>query len=200
MSALQIINVVLNSLGGGVLILSAFCALFGKIIINRLKHKEVSEHELKLSEFRAKLNKELETYLPAVSSFYEVTQTKHLKIFEEKLQTYKKIVERISEILANFDLHINLPPIELDQQRNLSHQRYRQFINERNDIIANLTLIAPYDVVDAADDLLEHLRQIAEGIQDWEWSVIKNKSGVLLDRMRLDLKIESVSYKFQDHP
>lgn len=132
---------------------------------------------------------------------FEALKTKHLKLYELKIDIYKSATNRIAAILADFDFHEDLSQENMnDQQRKFWHQRYKKFHKEKNTIISNLSLIAPTKVVNATKDLFEYLRQIIDDQKDWDWSTIKDKTQTLLNEMRADIDIDLTPIDFKNHP
>ena len=158
------------SIGVGGAIIFALSSWLGKVWAGKILEKE--KHDL---------SGELEKTKRELDIIKETT----LRFQNDKLLTYRAVIDVVSKILAAFDAH---------QFGRLSSEeaahRFDDFNEQRLRIYGYLAMLAPQSVMDAQDNLMDHLIKISMGSADYEWEKVRELAIAMLNEVRMDIGID----------
>lgn len=168
--AFKIITAMIASIGAGGAIILALSNWLGKIwadrIIENKKHQLSSELEI-------------------IKRDLDITKETTLRFQNDKLHIYRSVIDVIASILAVLDAHLagRLPSDE-------AGARLHEFNEQRIRIYGYLAMIAPQDVMDAQDKLIDNLLLVANGGAVYEWGQVRDNALALLNAIRVDVGID----------
>jgi hypothetical protein len=196
----QIALTILGSVGTTGIIVFALSSWLGKVWANRLMDKERHSYELELTNLSADLESknqkalanikhQKEQSLEFVKSDLNIFKEKHLKGFNDKMQIYRLMIDIIAEVLGDFDTFTAtgkpFPP-----------ERFDALNRARIKIYGYIGMIAPQAVMDAQDQLIDYLLQVAHGGKPYVWLTVREFGLVLINEVRKDIgiDIEPITY------
>lgn len=158
------------SIGAGGAIIFALSSWLGKVWANRI-----------LNEERYKLWSELEKTKRELDIIKETT----LRFQNDKILAYRAIVDVVAKILSAFNSHQmgRMQPQE-------AGSRFDEFNEQRIRVYGYLAMLAPQSVMDAQDQLMDQLLNIANGAVGYEWGKIRELAINLLNEIRKDIGID----------
>lgn len=161
----EVAGAILFSIGSAGVILFALSSWLGKVWANRILERERNELSILKETF--------------------------LKEHNEKVTTYKTVVDAVSKILADLDKWSlgDLSPEE-------GKEAFHSFNEKRLRVYGYLGIVAPQAVMDAQDALMEKILLVSKGQEKYEWSEIRERALVLLNEIRKDIAIDKnpISY------
>lgn len=186
----QVSTAVIASIGTAGGLLLALSGYLGKMWADRLMGRERAAHEQELAELRNRLEHQTNTQLAEWEAKLSIYRDKHLRGFNDKLATYRLIVDLVSEILGDFD-HWQTT------RQPLLPERFDALNRARMKAYGYLAMLAPQAVMDALDALFDHLLQIANGKAPYHWATVRGHALVLLNEARKDVGIDHspIEYK-----
>ncbi len=114
-----------------------------------------------------------------------------LKEHNEKIATYKAVVDVVSKILADLDKWSfgDLSPVQ-------GKEAFHSFNEKRLRVYGYLGMVAPQTVMDAQDALMEKIILVSQGKEKYEWIVIRTLALALMNEIRKDIAIDKspISY------
>ena len=174
--AFKIITAMIASIGAGGALVFALSTWLGKLWAQRILENE--KHQL-ASELE-KTKREL-----------DIVKETTLRFQNDKLHTYRAVIDVIARILAALDAHESgrLPPNE-------AGARFDEFNEQRIRIYGYLAMIAPQGVMDAQDKLIDNLLLVAHGNAEYQWEEVRANALALLNAVRIDVGIDKspISY------
>jgi len=174
---------ILGSLGIGGGIVFGLSSFLGKVWADRLMAKETHTHEKELADLRANLENKNQHYIEGLKADLNIYQEKHLRGFNDKIQTYRLMTDIISEILGDYDkVILTKQSVPFDRLDVTNRARIR--------VYGYLGMMAPQSVMDAQDQLFDYLIQVAGGRQLYDWSKARQLALVLLNEIRKDIGID----------
>jgi hypothetical protein len=183
--AIEISAAILASLGGGAIVLIACSSWLGKLWAERIMERERADYAKELEKLRSELNREVETDLELWKKKLDVSATTTLREVSDKLAIYRATVDLVAEVLGDFDRVFTdggqIPdlPARLDR---FNRQRIKAY--------GYMAMLAPQSVMDAFDNLADHLLLIANGEQPYVWTEVRNRSIALLNEIRKDVGLD----------
>jgi len=165
------------SIGVGGAVVFALSSWLGKVWASRILATE--EHNLK--SLLEKTKRELDV-------FKETT----LRFQNDKILTYRAIVDVVARILSSFDAHQmgRLQPHE-------AGSRFDEFNEQRMRVYGYLAMLAPQPVMDAQDQLMDHLIKISHGSEKYEWPKVRGLAINLLNEIRKDIGIDKSPVEYR---
>jgi len=165
------------SLGGGGVVVLTLSSWLGKIWAGRILAEETHQLSTRLEETKRDL---------------DVLKEKTLRFQNDKILAYREITEIIAKLLAIMDAE-NGRIVGWDTDKGPVHE----FNEQRLKLYGYLAMLAPQAVMDAQDDLVDHLLLTASGDVDYKWSEVREKVLFLLNAVREDIGLAagSIVYK-----
>ena len=158
------------SISTGGAIVFALSSWLGKVWADRILAKEKQRLESDLEKTKRELDVIKETVL---------------RFQNDKILTYRAIVDVVARILSSFDSYQvgRLQPGEPEG-------RFDQFNEQRLRLYGYLAMLAPQSVMDAQDQLMDCLLNIANGHAPYEWKTVRELAINLLNEIRKDIGID----------
>ena len=174
--AFKIIAAMIASIGTGGAIVFALSNWLGKLWAQKILENE--KHQLASALEKTKLD-------------LEIIKETTLRFQNDKLHTYRAVIDVIARILSALDAHESgrLKPNE-------AGARFDEFNEQRIRIYGYLAMIAPQAVMDAQDALIDNLLLVANGNAKYEWEKVRANALGLLNAIRVDIGIDKspISY------
>ncbi|MGF6287016.1 hypothetical protein [Pseudomonas silensiensis] len=174
---LKLFGAAIFSLGGGGVVVFALSSWLGKIWAGRILAEDTHQLSTRLEETKRDL---------------DVLKEKTLRFQNDKILAYREITEIIAKLLAIMDAE-NGRIVGWDTDKGPVHE----FNEQRLKLYGYLAMLAPQAVMDAQDDLVDHLLLTASGDVDYKWSEVREKVLFLLNAVREDIGLAagSIVYK-----
>lgn len=180
---------ILGSLGIGGGIVFALSSFLGKLWADRLMAKESIKYEKEIAELQATLESKNQNSIEELKAELSIYQQKHLRGFNDKIQTYRLMTDIISEILGDYDE-------VLMTNQSLSYHRLDATNRARIRVYGYLGMMAPQSIMDAQDKLFDHLINVAGGHEKYDWSKARSLSIDLLNEIRKDIAIDTAPISY----
>lgn len=114
----------------------------------------------------------------------EILKETTLKFHGDKVLAYREMTDTVARILATLDAH---QFGRLD--RDAATAYFDRFNEERIRLYGHMVMLAPQSVMDAQDQLIDHILYICVGKADYQWEEIRTKALGLLNAVRADIGI-----------
>jgi len=185
---------ILGSIGTAGIIVLALSSWLGKVWATRLMDNERHKHQIELAKITtgferenqkilADIKHQQEQYIEFVKSDLTIFKEKHLKGFNDKLQVYRLMIDIIAEVLGDFDSFTTTgKPFPQERFDALNRARIRMY--------GYIGMIAPQAVMDAQDQSIDYLLQVAHGKQIYKWLTVREYGLVLINEIRKDIGID----------
>jgi len=165
------------SIGVGGATVFALSSWLGKVWASRILDNEKHTLGTELEKTKRELDMVKETIL---------------RFQNDKILTYRAIVDVVASILATFDAH--------KMGRLQSHEaasRFDEFNEQRMRVYGYLAMLAPQSVMDAQDNLMDHLIKISIGSIEYDWEQVRELVIKFLNEIRVDIGIDKnpIAYK-----
>lgn len=173
----KFVTAALASIGVGGGIIFALSSWLGKVWASRILGNE-----------KHKLESELEKTKRDLDVIKETT----LRFQNDKILTYRAIVDVVVRMLSSLDSH--------QMGRLQAHEagsRFDEFNEQRMRVYGYLAMLAPQPVMDAQDQLMDHLLKIAHGSMPYEWQKVRELAINLLNEIRKDIGIDKSPIKYR---
>lgn len=181
----EIAGAVMLSIGGAGFLLFSLSNFLGKIWADRLMLKESANYQEQLIKLKATG----EQMLTELGNELEIAKQKHLTSFQDKLTTYRMVIDLLAEMLSEFDRNVlNEKTLDIEKLHAFNRQRLR--------IYGYLGILAPQSVMDANDNLTDYLLMVAGGTSAYEWERVRSLALILLNSVRVDLAIDASEIKY----
>lgn len=169
-TVLKFVTASIASIGVGGAIIFVLSSWLGKVWATRILATETHNLESALEKTKREL---------------DVIKETTLRFQNDKILTYRAIVDVVARILSSFDSHQmgRLPPQE-------AGSRFDEFNEQRMRVYGYLAMLAPQSVMDAQDQLMDHLLKIAHGSVGYEWQKVRELAISLLNEIRTDIGID----------
>lgn len=115
----------------------------------------------------------------------DVVKETTLRFQNDKILTYRAVVDVVSKVLASFD-SIEQGRLSADVAASL----FDEFNEQRIRVYGYLAMLAPQQVMDAQDRLMDHLLCVSQGNEPYEWGNVRNLAIDLLNEIRRDIGID----------
>jgi len=169
-TVLKFVTASIVSIGAGGAIIFALSSWLGKVWASRILNNE----KLKLESELEKTKREL-----------DVIKETTLRFQNDKILTYRAIVDVVARILSSLDWH------QMGRlQPNEAGARFDEFNEQRMRVYGYLAMLAPQSVMDAQDRLMDHLINISNGEVVYEWQNVRGLVIKLLNGIRKDIGID----------
>lgn len=174
---------IIASLGGGGLIVAGLSSWLGKLWADRLMERERADHEAQLTRLRADLEHQNQAQIEALRTELRLTEEKHMKGFQDRVAIYRMAVDIVADFLGDLDRY-------LQAGQAIPEERYDMFNRMRMKAYGYLAMLASQRVMDAYDQLADHLLQIVGGQQSYEWDEVRRLTLGLLNAVRVDIGLD----------
>ena len=173
---LKFITASIASIGAGGALVFSLSSWLGKVWASRILENE-----------RHQLSSELEKTKRDLDVIKETT----LRFQNDKILTYRAVVEVVARILSAFDSH-QLGRLQAQE----AGARFDEFNEQRLKVYGHLAMLAPQAVMDAQDNLMDYLLMIANGSAPYEWVKVREKAIIMLNAIREDIGIDKTPISY----
>lgn len=163
---------ILGSVGGAGVVIVGLSSWLGNVWANWIMAKERAKHDAELTALRVKLESEV-----------SILKEHYLRGFNDKLVAYRMVIDLVSEVLGDLDAARNT-------SRTLSPERKDATNRLRLKIYGYLAMMAPQNVMDAQDNLMDYLIEVINGKSNYDFGKTRSLAISLLNEMRKDIKID----------
>ena len=166
----QVVTASVASIGVGGALVFAMSSWLGKVWAGRILEKEKSVLGAELEKTKREL---------------DVVKETTLRFQNDKILTYRAVVDVVSKVLASFDSieRGRLGPAE-------AAIRFDEFNEQRIRVYGYLAMLAPQQVMDVQDRLMDHLLCVSQGNAPYEWHVVRELAIEVLNEVRRDIGID----------
>ena len=189
---IKIATTILLSLGGGGIIVFALSSWLGKVWANRIMAEERAKYERELTELRAKLERANEESLSKLRTDLEIYRDKYLKAHNDKVGTYGFVFGVVSDLLADVDLIRRGKKPEGDALDRFNRGRLKAH--------GYLAMLAPQNVMDAYDSLIDYifsvLEQPVQTVNNENWKEIRRLAYDVINLIREDVGIDKSKVEY----
>lgn len=176
-----LITYVIAPLGGAAVLILALSSWLGRVWASRILEHDRNRYAAEIEQLRTTLQLEAQREIEKMRQELNTAGAKDLMTFKDKVDLYRVVT---------------VPLIDLVTAAILDATAINQFNRQRLIVHAQLGLFAPQAVLDAYDRLIDHLFEVMEGNEPYEWPPVREMSFDLLNAIRMDLGIaEEVSYR-----
>ncbi len=187
--------IIIGSIGSAGAFILWLSDRLAKIWTERLLENERQKHKIELAKITTDFERENQKVLADIKhqqeqsisflkSDIDIFKDKHLKGFNDKLVCYRELINLIADTLGTIDSHmVNGQALTQEYISNANKQRLR--------IYGFTAMIAPQNVMDAQDKLIDFLLEIIEGSKPYEWAIVRNKALNLINEIRKDIAIDT---------
>jgi hypothetical protein len=172
----KLVGAVVFSLGGGGAIVFGLSSWLGKVWADRILANKA--HQLTME-------------LEATKRDLDVIKENTLRFQNDKILTYRAVIDIVARLLAALDSHQSGRLVKPE-----AGARFDEFNEQRMRIYGYLAMLAPQSVMDAQDNLVDHLLKISNGVLPYEWVEVREKALAMLNAVREDIGIgkEPIAY------
>jgi len=174
--ALKIFATGLVSIGGGSVVVLGLSTWFGKLWADKMLAKQTNKLAAQLESTKRELDVVMQTTL---------------RFQNDKMVIYRAVIDSVARLLASLDSHESGRLVA-----NEAGARFDEFNEQRMRVYGYLAMLAPQSVMDAQDELMDHLLEISHGEAAYEWANVREKALGLLNAVRDDIGIDKspISY------
>lgn len=187
---LGISALILGSLGGAGFIVIGLSSWLGRVWSTRLMDNERHKYEQDLEALRSNLRAENDQQLASISNDYEIFKQTHLREHNDKLEIYRSCLDIVALILAKIEL------TTLGERAGLSVEDKEVFGANRLKLYAYLAMLAPQEVMDANDNLIDILLALVYDGKTTDWVTIREAALNLTNAMRADIGLNKMSITY----
>ncbi|MUJ30184.1 hypothetical protein GNP73_19700 [Aliivibrio fischeri] len=176
-SVFKIIVASITSVGSAGLIFFGLSSWLGKVWANRILETEKGLQAKSLESMKYELN---------------ILQEKLLNSHNDKVAIYRMGIDTVADLLASFDFNYDGNNLSAEDTK----IALKAFNQQRLKLYGYLAMLAPQEVMDAQDNLVDKLFIIAHGNAPYDWKAIRVLVLELINAMRNDVGIDtnSISY------
>ncbi len=183
---------VIISLGGSGAIILGLSNFLGKVWAERLMVKERAKHNQELTELQARLERTNQEKLKELQTNLEIYRETYLKEHSDKLAIYRLATDVITDFLADISM------IRMGQKP--AGDAVDRFNRGRLKAHGYLAMLAPQQVMDAYDSLIDNLFSILEkpvitNPQE-DWKEMRRRAYVLINTIREDVGIDKSKVEY----
>jgi hypothetical protein len=189
---IEIAATIIVSVGASGGIIAGLANWLGRIWANRLMEKDRGRYAEELEKLRANLQAENEQRMRQFQSEIDIFNEKHLKAHHDKLLTYRMAADIIASILTDLE--------RFGEGRGAPEEAGKikdRFTTERIRLYAYLGMLAPQNVMDTQDSLIDYLLLIMNGRAQYQWEKVRELSLNFLNEVRKDIGIDETNIEYR---
>ncbi|MGD9639413.1 MAG: hypothetical protein AB7U85_10245 [Alphaproteobacteria bacterium] len=174
---------IIGSFGGAGAIILAVSSWLGKIWANRVMEKDRANYSKELEKLRAELEKSNNKEIEEIKNELSIYKEQYLKGFNDKINIYRMVVDIVSEALGEFNAaELTKIPLNIKTLNQIDRLRIKAY--------GYLAMMAPQNVMDKQDVLMDYLLNVAYSNEKYDWKRTRAYSLDLLNEIRKDLKFD----------
>lgn len=182
---------IIASVGTSGVIIFGLSNWLGRIWANRLMEKDRAQHTQELEKLRVTLQLEQEKSIKQMQHELDIFREKHLKAHNDKIAIYRMAADIVASILTDIEQfaegHLNPNEGPTVKQR---------FTRDRIRLYGYLGMFASQSVMDAQDELIDHLILIIYGKEKYEWEKVRGFGISFINEVRKDIDFNSNYIKY----
>jgi len=190
---IKVATTILLSLGGGGAIVFALSSWLGKIWAERMMAQERAKFERELAELQSKLEKENQECISRLRTELEIYRDTFLKTHNDKIETYRFVFGVVSDLLADVDL--------VRRGKKPEGDGWDRFNRGRLKAHGYLAMLAPQNVMDAYDSLIDYIFSVLEQpnqkVNHDTWKEIRRLVYNLINLIRGDVGIDKSEVEYR---
>jgi hypothetical protein len=179
----QIAAAIIASVGASGAIIFALSSWLGKIWAKRIMIQDQANHDRQLTILRNDLQRENQESLNKLKTEFEIYRETFLQGHSDKIAIYRKVADIIADLLVDMN-------IALGSGTQLPVEAVMNFERQRLRITGYLGMLAPQNVMDAYDNLVDYLLGIIEGKSQFDWNEVRKHAINMLNQVREDIGID----------
>jgi hypothetical protein len=182
----DVAGAVILSVGATTAIVLALSSWLGKVWATRIMDKERAAHSQELEKLRDDLQRNSNLTIEHFKRVLDQQIADATRDKDEKLRIYRATTDIVVTLLADLDeLHSGQGAITTFLTKSV-----KEFNRERMRVYAYMAMHAPQSVMDANDELSDHLIDVLQGEVPYEWPQVRARAINLLNRIRVDVGID----------
>ncbi|WP_342315390.1 hypothetical protein [Lysobacter sp. FW306-1B-D06B] len=151
--------------------------------------RERASHAEDLQKLRVRLEGQANTELEHLKSELGITSAKRMRDAQDKMAIYRLVVDIVADILSDFDL-------SQDNTLPDARERFDRFNRGRMKAYGYMAMLAPQKVMDAFDEVIDHLLEIAQGTRNYHWPEVRELAIALVDEIRKDVGLDQDAIRY----
>lgn len=183
--AFEVAAAVLLSVGSAGGIIAGLSAWLGKVWANRIMLADRAAHDAELERLRSELRVQAEHQQSALQTELNIFSAKHLGAHVDKLAAYRYAIDLVAGILA----HLTQYAIGLGDPAK-ARDIMNEFEQSRLRLYGYLGMLAPQEVMDAQDALMECILEAIYDGKKHEWKHVRELALVLINEIRKDIAVD----------
>jgi hypothetical protein len=187
---LQTALVILGSIGAGGAIVLGLSGWLGKVWANRLMENDRARHAVELATLRASLDAETRARIASLESDLIVFRDKHLKTYQDKIMAYRGVMDIAATLVAE----LTVGPSATNEA--LRAPFLSEFEKARLRLYGYLGMLAPQNVMDAHDRLMDLLFDIVYDGRVAEWTEIRALAIAMINEIRRDIDASALPIEY----
>lgn len=184
----QIAAAVIAAFGGSTLILLVGSSWLGKVWASRILEKDRAHFQKELDELQRKADRELVD----VQKQLDVLKNTELRVHSDKLIIYRAAIDIIAAMLLTLTKYG-----ENRLAREEGRTELDTFEKARLQLYGYLGMLAPQDVMDAQDLLMDYLLEVIHGESASDWVRMRGLALDLINAIRRDIGIDKSPIEYR---
>jgi hypothetical protein len=189
---------ILTSLGGGGVLVFALSSWLSKVWAARILEQDRKRYNAEIEELKARLQVETKSELSRIETEFSIIREKLIGAHKDKIDIYRAASVPVIEYVSD------LQDLIIKENSEKIRDILAKFNRQRLKASADLILVAPQDVLDAWDKLIDFLLEFGEkrlvGMFDYThkfWEDFRVLAFDLSNKVRVDIGLAegSVVYK-----
>lgn len=179
---------IIAAFGGSTLILIAASSWLGKVWASRILEKDRAHYQRELADLQRKADKEL----VSLEKHLDLLKNTELRVHSDKLVIYRAAIDIVSALIVTLQKY--------DQGRLTVAEgvlALDTFEKGRLQLYGYLGMLAPQDVMDAQDALMEYLIEVIHGESQSDWVRMRTLALSLLNAVRRDIGIDKSPIEYR---
>ncbi len=168
----------------------ALSSWLGKVWANRLMEADRARFAREHEQLRAALDLENQRTLNALRQETDIYREKHLKAHQDKINIYRLTADIVADLLAEVSTAVIKSAASGGMPVPLPPDVWERFTKGRIRMYGYLAMLAPQEVMDSSDLLMDHLISTCEGREVYDWRKIRSLAIAMLNTVRKDIGID----------
>jgi hypothetical protein len=177
------------SVGGAGVIIVGVSTWVGKIWAEKLMNADKAKHEQELARLRSGLEKSNQIEIEGIRVELSLLKDHRLRDLSDKVVIYRHFIDLISEYLADFEK-------ERHKAAHLTADQLATFNARRLRLYGYISLTSPQAVIDAQDQLVDYLLNVANGNQKYDWKIVRDLSIAVINECRKDIGLNPAPIQY----
>ncbi|MBI5056439.1 MAG: hypothetical protein HZB61_07480 [Nitrospirae bacterium] len=186
----EIAAAIIASSGVAGAVLFGLSSWLGKVWANRIMADEKAKHDRELATLRADLQHQNDRNISALKTEFDIYRETFLRGHSDKVVIYRQIADMVVDFLMDIN-------IAIVNGSTITPQAIADFERRRMKVYAYLGALAPQRVMDAYDQLVDHLLFVIEGRRQYKWAEVRNLALNMINQVRSDIGIDTTPIEYK---